>query len=210
MQPKLRGLMAVALSLTLGSMLPVQQSTAGPSCATPEQTQQVREFYRNNAMAMPIIASRKLQLPEAVVVSGLPPEQVASAPGKDFAEIWDAMTNWKEATFLIMKGPNVFEVQSGIGKATHSKTSAYTNIEYVHPLRGHIRPDLFESIYAVSLPDKDGKAARGILFYDADGASVFGAFISGEAATPPASELAKFDEVMKLVRSKAQVCGSTS
>lgn len=161
-------------------------------------------------MAMPVMASRKLKLPEAVVVSGLPAEQAASAPGKDFAEIWGAMTSWKEATFLIMKGPNVFEVQSGVGKITHSKTSAYTNIEYVHPLRGHIRPDLYESIYAVSLPGKDGKVARGILFYDADGTSVFGAFMSGEAATPPASELAKFDEVMKLVRTKAPVCGGNS
>lgn len=204
-----QGLTTVVLVVALGSTLPSQYAAAGSFCATPEQAQQVREFYRNNAMAMPIIASRKLQLPEAVVVSGLPPEMAASAPGTDFAEIWGAMTNWKEATFLIVKGPNIFEVLSAVGNVTKSKTSAYTNIEYVHPMRGHLRPDLYESIYAVSLPGKDGEAARGILFYDADGASVFGAFMSGETS-PPASELAKFDEVMKLVRSKAPVCGSTS
>jgi hypothetical protein len=45
-----------------------------------------------------------------------------------------------------------------------------------------------------------------VLVYDDQGASVFGAFISGEGPPPPASELAKFDEVMKLVRSKRQVC----
>lgn len=202
----LQSRLARSLVLALGGALAAEQAAADPSCATPQQTQQIREFYRNNAMTMPVIASRKLDLPEAVVVSGLPPEQAASAPGKDFAEIWAAMTHWKQAVFLIMKGPNVFEVLSGIGKAERSKTSAYTNVEYVHPLRGHLRPDLYESIYAVSLPGKDDEAARGILFYDAQGASVFGVFMSGDIS-PPASELAKFDEVMKLVRSRTPVCG---
>lgn len=198
--------LALSLALAVGA-LAAEQAAAESLCATPQQAQQIREFYRNNAMTMPVIASRKLKLPEAVVVSGLPPEQAASAPGKDFLEIWDAMTRWKEVTFLIMKGSNVFEVLSGVGKAERSKTSAYTNIEYVHPMRGHLRPDLYESIYAVSLPGKDGEAARGILFYDAQGESVFGAFMSGDT-TAPASELAKFDEVMKLVRSRTPVCGA--
>lgn len=202
----LQSRLATSLVLALGGALASQQAAANSFCATPQQTQQIREFYRNNAMTMPVIASRKLELSEAVVASGLPPEQAASAPAKDFAEIWEAMMRWKEATFLIMKGPNVFEVLSGIGKIERSKTSAYTNIEYVHPMRGHLRPDLYESIYAVSLPGKDGEAARGILFYDAEGTSVFGVFMSGDIS-PPASELAKFDEVMKLVRSKTPVCG---
>lgn len=192
-------------ALALAGALAAGQVAAGPHCATPQQTQQIREFYRNNAMTMPVIASRKLGLPEAVVVSGLDPGQVASAPGKDFPVIWEAMTRWKEATFLIMKGANVFEVLSGIGKIERSKTSAYTNIEYVHPMRGHLRPDLYESIYAVSLPGTEGDAARGIIFYDSDGASVFGVFMSGETS-PPASEIAKFDEVMELVRSRTPVC----
>lgn len=203
----LQSRLAASLVLALGGSLAAQQAAADSSCATPQQTQQIREFYRNNAMTMPVIASRKIELPEAVVASGLPPEQAASAPGKDFAEIWGAMMSWKEATFLIMKGANVFEVLSGIGKIERSKTSAYTNIEYVHPMRGHLRPDLYESIYAVSLPGKDGEAARGILFYDAQGASVFGVFMSGDIS-PPASEIAKFDEVMKLVRTKTPVCGA--
>lgn len=199
--------LATSLVLALTGALVAAQAAADSSCATPQQTQQIREFYRNNAMTMPVIAARKLKLPEAVVVSGLPPEQAVSAPGKDFAEIWGAMTRWKEVTFLIMKGQNVFEVLSGIGKIERSKSSAYTNIEYVHPMRGHLRPDLYESIYAVSLPGKDDEAARGILFYDAEGASVFGAFMTGDISAP-ASEVAKFDEVMKLVGSKTSVCGA--
>jgi putative heme iron utilization protein len=97
-------------------------------------------------------------------------------------------------------------VLSPIAAATPSKVSEYTNIAYEHPLRGHLRPDLYSSIYAVALPGKDGAMARGVLFYDADGASVFGAFISGEGPPPPASEIDKFDELMRLVKARPQVC----
>lgn len=184
-------------------------AVAMPFCATPEQGRQVREFYAKSPGTMPAIAARRLNLPEATVASALPVEQAASMPGKHFSEVWQAMTQWKEATFLIMKGSDVFEILSGIGKTERSKTSAYTNIEYVHPLRGHLRPDLYESIYAVALPGKDDAVARGVIFYGADGASVVGVFISGETS-PPASELAKFDEVMKLVRTGTPVCAATA
>lgn len=203
------GRIAVLLVAALGGALAAGGVAADPYCATPDQAQQVREFYGRNPGTMPVIAATRLKMPEASVASALPAEQAASVPGKQFAEIWEAMTRWKEATFLIMKGPNVFEILSGIGKSERSKTSDYTNIEYVHPLRGHLRPDLYESIYAVALPGKEGAVARGVIFYDAQGASVFGAFMSGDAS-PPASELVKFDEVMKLVRSGSPVCARVS
>lgn len=200
---------ALSLVVTLGGALAAEQAAADPFCATPDQAQQVRDFYRDKAGTMPAIAAVRLKMPEATVVSALPAEQAASVPGKQFVEIWEAMTRWKEATFLIMKGPNVFEILSGIGKSARSKTSDYTNIEYVHPMRGHLRPDLYESIYAVALPGNEGAVARGVIFYDAQGASVFGVFMSGDTS-PPASELVKFDEVMKLVRSGSPVCAGAS
>jgi putative heme iron utilization protein len=198
--------LAMCLVLALGGVLVAEQAAADSFCATPAQAQQVRDFYRDNPGTMPAIASTRLKLPEALIVSGLPEKQSASAPGADFAEIWAAMGTWKEATFLIMKGANVFEVRSAIGKGAPSKTSKYFNIEYTHPVRGHLRPDLYESIYAVVLPGKDDAVVRGVLFFDAQGASIFGVFFSGDGPSPPASELPKFDQVMKLVRSKSAVC----
>jgi putative heme iron utilization protein len=185
---------------------PMTASALDGACATPEQVQQVRAFYRESPGAMPAIAARRLKLPEVVVASALAPQMAASAPGKDFQEVWTAMNGWKEATFLIMKGANVFEITSAVGAGAPSKTSQYFNIEYKQPLRGHLRPDQYASIYAVAIPGKDGAVARGVLFYDSSGESVFGAFISGEGPPPPASEVAKFEAVMKLVRSKSQLC----
>jgi putative heme iron utilization protein len=198
---------AAAMALSVGGLLVTAQAIAEGFCATPDQASQIRAFYKDNPGTMPVIAARRLNLPEATVVSGLPADQSAGIKGEAFMEVWGAMNQWKEATFLIMKGENVFEVASSVGTATPSKTSKYTNIAYEQPLRGHLRPDLYTSIYAVALPGKEGAVPRGVLFYDASGASVFGAFISGDGPPPPASELAKFDAVMALVKSKPALCG---
>jgi putative heme iron utilization protein len=194
------------IAMLLGSMTAGTTVAAESPCATAEQAQQVQAFYRESPGTMPVIAARRLGMPETVVVSGLPAEQWASAPGSAFAEVWTAMTRWGEVTFLIMKGGNVFEIKSAVGVGTPSQTSQYYNIEYKHPLRGHLRPDLYDAIYAIAIPGKEGVLARGIVVYDASGDAVFGAFVSGEGAPPPASEIAKFDEVMALVRSKPSVC----
>jgi len=179
---------------------------ADTPCATPEQSRQVQAFYKESPAAMPVIAGRKLGLPETVVVSGLPAGESAGTTGAAFTEVWAAMTQWKQAIFLITKGDNVFEVVSAIAPVKPSKTSKYTNIAYEHPLRGHLRPDQYASIYAVAMPGKDGVIARGVLFYDASGASVFGAFLSGEGPPPPEADVASFDELMAMIRASAPAC----
>jgi putative heme iron utilization protein len=194
------------LTIPLWLALGVGSALADQICATPHQAKQVRDYYAEHPGGMPPVVATRLELPEAVVVSGLPADQAVSAPGVDFPEIWAAMTQWEHATFLIMKGANVFEISSAVGEGTPSTRSSYYNIAYTHPLRGHLRPDLYASVYAVALPGPDGAMVRGVLFYDDQGASVFGAFISGEGPTPSAEELAKFDQVMDLVRSKESVC----
>ena len=155
---------------------------------------------------MPVIANRTLRFPEAVVSSGLPAEQAVSVSADAFAEVWTFMSTWKEAVFLIMKGNNVFEILTGVGEGKPSERSAYFNIEYKHALRGHLRPDQFESIYAISIPGKEDVISRGVLVYDSTGSLVFGAFISGDVLSPSASELAKFDDLWAMIKAKPSVC----
>ncbi|MEZ5566090.1 MAG: ChuX/HutX family heme-like substrate-binding protein [Gammaproteobacteria bacterium] len=176
-------------------------AVASDFCADTAQSAKVQAFYAEHPGTMPVIAARRLGLAEAVVVSGLASGQSASASGTTFADVWSAMSKWNRANFLIMKGDNVFEISSAVGTGKPSSTSKYYNISYDQPLRGHLRPDQYASIYAVDMPGESAeRTVRGVLFYDQDGASVFGAFFSGEGPDPAPGEIRKFDAVMNLVK----------
>lgn len=199
--PKIK-LLAVMLALVVGSTT----VHAEMMCADAAQTAKVRAYFAENPGTQPAIAAIRMQLPEALVVSALDESQMASTSGEAFPQVWAAMTELEQATFMIMKGANVFEILSGIGKGTPSQRSQYYNIEYSAPLRGHLRPDLYASIYAVAIPVKDDVVSRGVIFYDADGASVFAAFFSGDSMETTPAEIAKFDAVMAMVRKAPDVC----
>ncbi len=191
----------------LGAFLGAAPVAAHEMCASAEQAGQIQSFYDENPGTMPAIAARKLGLTEEVVASGLPEGFMTSTSADSFVEVWDAMNEWGPVTFLIMKGMNVFEIASAIGKGVPSAVSDYYNIKYEQPLRGHLRPDLYKSIYAVALPGKDDVMVRGVLFYDDAGASVFGAFMSGDGPAPAENEIAKFDAVMAMIGDKPSACG---
>ena len=144
-----------------------------------------------------------------MIASALPADQAVSAPGDAFPEIWAAMTDWDDANFLIMKGANVFEINSPIAPGKPSTRSSYYNIDYIHPLRGHLWPDLYTSIYAVRQPTEGEGVIRGVLFHSGEDGLIFGAFISGEDLAVSESELAKFDRVCARVESKPSVCGGS-
>jgi len=116
------------------------------------------------------------------------------------------MENWERATFLIMKGGSAFEILSGIGPGKPSTRSQYFNIEYVEPLRGHLRPDEYAAIYAVAIPQGEGVVNRGVIFLDKAGQSVFAAFISGDSMTTTPAEIAKFEQLMEMLARKPNVC----
>jgi putative heme iron utilization protein len=182
---------------------------ASAACATADQAGAVEEFYAANPGMLPVIAAQRLKLAEAVVTSALGANRAVSAPGSAFADVWAVMTGWEQANFLIMKGANVFEILSGVSPGAPSETSQYFNLEYEHPLRGHLRPDLYGSIYAVALPGADDVVLRGVMFFDRDGALVFGTFISGEALTPSDSDLARFNDIWELIEANPSVCAGS-
>ncbi len=180
---------------------------AAEYCADAPQTSQVREYYAENPGAQPAVVALRLGLPEAIVLSAMDANRVASVDAALFPQVWDMMTEWKEATFLIMKGNSAFEILSGVGEGKPSTRSSYYNIEYVHPMRGHLRPDEFTAIYAVILPHEEhAKIGRGIIFLNDEGNSVFAAFISGDSMAATDVEIAKFDKLLAMLREQPQVC----
>ncbi len=179
---------------------------AEPMCASTEQAQLIRDFYDENPGASPIVAARQLKMSEALTGSGLPADRVAATGADAFGQVWAALTTWEKAIVIITKGADVFEVFGPISSGQMSAENSRFDLTHDNPLAGHLRPDQYSSIYVYSLPGKKGAVTRGVFFYDQSGASVFGVMMSGKGPPPPATEVAKFDELMALVSSLPPVC----
>lgn len=194
------------IAIPLTALFVCTTAVSADFCATPAQIRQIENFYADNPGTIPVIAAQRLDMPDAVVASGLPRGLAVSAGGGSFADVWTLMSEWQQASFLIMKGKNVFEIMSRVGAGTPSTRSEYYNIAYDHPLRGHLRPDLYSSIYAVDMPSKGERPIRGVMFFGDDGAMVFGVFISGESLEPVPGEEENFARVWELIAQQPQVC----
>ncbi len=197
----------LSITLALAGVMVSGAVQAADICATEQEREQVRVFFDENPGALPFTAARRLGIREAKVVAALSAEQAVSAPGSAFAEVWAPLSKVSQATFLITKGNNVFEVLSGVSPGAPSTRSKYFNIEYTKPLRGHLRPDEYAAIYAIDLETGDGEGrVQGVLFYDGEGELVFGVFVSGEALAVTAENKAHFASVKALIAAKPSVC----
>ena len=184
-------------------------SAANPMCASPKQVQQIRNFYSDNAGTPPIRAARQLRMPEELIASGIPADHAAGTGGEGFDEVWAVITTWEKPMTVIAKGADVFEVIGAIPSGETSTENKFYNLGHDHALGGHLRPDLYTSIYAYALPRGDGRATRAVFFYDGSGPSVFGVVMSGRGPTPPDSELTKFDELIEVIRSLPPICANS-
>lgn len=175
-------------------------------CATEVQAAQVVSTFENMPGLLPNMVAGQLGITEAAVSSALPSDQAVSAAPEHFDEIWTEMRKWAAPTFLILKGPHIFEVVSKVGPGGPSDISDFYNIDDVEALRGHVRADLLSAIYALELPGLEGKIIRGILFYGQEGASDFGVFISGEGPDPSAEDIATFEAIKEMMAAKPAMC----
>lgn len=188
---------------------PAPQASA-PMCATAAQVKQVQEHYAANPGAMPAIATHTLKLPDALIASALPPDQVYGTTGAGFVPVWESMMAWDTPVAIVIKSGSVLEIRGKIAKGTPSKVSNYFNVdESGLGLSGHLRPDMVTAIYAMDLPTKTANAPlRGILFFDGAGDTVFGVFAAGEGEGSPAPPalVAQFERTRALVKSMPKVC----
>jgi putative heme iron utilization protein len=187
------------------SPLPAAAVPTKAPCPTPEESRRISELYAKSPAPMTFAAAPQLKLTEVIVAGGLPRSLGTGVDGAHFREIWASLTEWPSAMVLIMKGGNVFEITTRIPPGEPSKRSKYFNLDDA-ALSGHLRPDLISAIHAVQLPAQEGQA-RGLLFYDEKGDSVFGVFLA-EGADPTAEQLAKFEQTWRLLQSLPQRCAA--
>jgi putative heme utilization carrier protein HutX len=87
---------------------------------------------------------------EFEVAQALPHEVRAFAPASALEKIWEELTRWERATFIMQHLGTVLEVKAGIppGKNGHG----YFNLAGDSPLGGHLKMDDLKCICFMSLP----------------------------------------------------------
>jgi putative heme iron utilization protein len=183
---------------------------AGPVgvCATGDEVARITPLLAKGPLGptTTAMAGRELALPEALVASALPRDQAVGVAGSHFAELWNSLTAWPEALFLLQKSGNVFEVRSPVRPGKPSTRSKFFNIEGEGVgLGGHLRPVLISAIYGYAFPGKEA-TIRGVMFFDDRGEAAFGAFVGGEGRDATPDELAKWNATWALLRSLPRLC----
>ena len=97
-----------------------------PACATPEQAEQVRDYYKMSP-TFPFIAARELAMTDAVIASAIPKTMAVGTSGAAFPQVWEAAKGL-DALFLIVRDGNVFEIHSKVVGGTPSTRSKYFNL----------------------------------------------------------------------------------
>jgi putative heme iron utilization protein len=179
---------------------------AGSSlCASPEQATSVQALYAQSPVPPTFMAAGKLGIPEALVASAISGKQVVGTTGAGFEAVWKSLQEWEDATVLVLKGGQVFEVHGRIPPGDPSTKSQFFNLnETGAGLGGHLRPDLLGAIYAVDLVGAQGPV-RGVTFTDAAGEGIFGVYLP-EGADPKPALLAQFEKTRAVIAALPRVC----
>lgn len=192
------------VALLLSSL--VRDVIAAPMCATSAEKSQVRAALEGREPAPLGMVAALLKLPEVLVASALPPAQAHGVGAEHFRVIWKSIERWSDATTFITKGPNLFEIHGTVGRGEPSKRSSFFNIDRDGPgLAGHLRPDLYGSIYVLQIPGTSS-TLRGIVFFDLAGDSVFSVFVPGEGVPAPPIVIREFEATSDLIRRLPSIC----
>jgi len=90
--------------------------------------------------------------------------------GEHFEKVWEALTAWEKATFIVQHGGHVIEIKTRIaaGKFGHG----YYNIMGKEAVGGHLKADAIAHIGFLSMPFM-GLESHSVQFFDADGHVAF-------------------------------------
>lgn len=176
-------------------------------CPTPEVTAAVRaKAGEKGDIGAPALA-KELGVSEATVILALPEALRTPVAASRFPEIWAELTGWSDAVVVAWKRSNVLEIRGPIRPGMPSERSNYFNLEPGGPgLSGHLRPDLYGVIVAVSREVR-GRVQNGVLFYDIEGAEVFGVYVPGEGQAVDPEVLGQYQATRRLMAGWGEPCG---
>lgn len=195
----------VALALMLCCVI-TSPARATTFCANAGQKDQIQDLFAKDSPPALHQAAARLKMPEALILSGLGGDRAYGVSGSHFVDIWRRLEAWQTAVVVVMKAGHVFETHGPIQPGVPSTRSRFFNLHgHQGGMSGHLRPDLVDAIYVVSLPGKD-EVLRGVLFYDGAGDIAFGVYVPGEGDTPPSELIEQFEKTRKDMQTLPSLC----
>ena len=139
--------------------------------------QQVETLLTEQKMVMLDTIARHCGVSELTAARALPANMRAFAPAAAFDDVWQGLTQWPGATFIMRHGRSVVEIKGRIPGGKHA--GGYFNLEHGLPLGGHICSDEAAHICFLSLPFM-GLESHSVQFIDAAGAVLFAIYVGRE------------------------------
>ncbi len=152
-------------------------TTCPAACQTENLSQQVAAMLAEKKMVMLDTIARQYSVSELRAAEALPPAMRAFTTATDFDAVWDGLTQWPGATFIMRHGRSVIEIKGCIPSGKHG--GGYFNLAPGQPLGGHVNSEEVAHICFLSLPFM-GLESHSVQFFDAAGAVLFSVYVGRE------------------------------
>lgn len=114
---------------------------------------------------------------EQEAARALPADMRSFCPAGDFDKVWEGISQWPSATFIIQHAGNVVEIKGKIPSGTHGH--GYFNLAHGAALGGHIMADGVGEICFLSMPFM-GLESHSVQFFGKDGGVMFAIYVGRE------------------------------
>ena len=138
--------------------------------ARPELAAKIAEALKEKKPVMLASLAAQFGVSEKEIAEAMPEEMAKVIGGENFQTVWEALTSWDKATFIVQHGGHVIEIKTRIaaGKFGHG----YYNIMGSEAVGGHLKADAIAHIGFLSMPFM-GLESHSVQFFDADGHVAF-------------------------------------
>lgn len=139
--------------------------------------ERVKVALEGKKMVMLLTIAEECGITEQQAAHALPSQMRAFCGGDKFNAVWQGLTTWPGATFIMRHGGSVVEIKGRIPAGKDG--GGYFNLEHGAPLGGHIRSSEVAEICFLSLPFM-GLESHSVQFFDAAGAVLFSVYVGRE------------------------------
>lgn len=150
---------------------------ADARCATADQKAKIKAAAAKTPFALPNVLSEQSGISEAVFVTGMDANTAIGTSAKVFPEIWASLTEWERPAVLVqLDKNNTLEVFGRLGPTVNQR-DGYVLIEVQGAgIGGHFKTDSIDSLYMVRVPNNEKKTVYGLIFFNAQGETLFGVY----------------------------------